>query len=259
MNKTFVWGHRGAGFIGVQNSMPSFKKAYEMGVDGFKTEAQISKDREIFLTFQQNFNMNGEEISINELNSSEIKKFKLEDKEFILTLPELFKQFKNSKLRYNFDIRAPEVGIRVVEIAKEFDLLDKIEIAKTSIDPFTLPEIFSKIRKFDKDVMLINTISLKHSNIKEEHLELESMKELNIQGINVNFNLATPGLFKMVKDHGFKFCIWGLLFKRSIQKCLRMNYKGQFIDAAMSNFPDRLVRLRNEIQNNEKKILTQYS
>ena len=51
MNRTFVWGHRGSGFIGVQNSLTSFKKAFEMGVDGVKTEAQLSKDHEIFLTF----------------------------------------------------------------------------------------------------------------------------------------------------------------------------------------------------------------
>jgi hypothetical protein len=151
------------------------------------------------------------------------------------------------------------VGIRVIEIAKEFNLLDKIEISKTSIDPFTLPEIYSKIREFDKNVMLINTISLKHSIIREEHFELESMKKLNIQGINVNHNLATFDLFKKVKDFGFKFCVWGLLFKRSIQKFLKMNYKGQYIDAMMSNFPDRLVRLRNKIQNKEKKIVTQFN
>lgn len=250
MNNTFVWGHRGAGFIGVQNSLPSFKKAFELGVDGVKTEAQLSKDHEIFLTFQQKFRLDGEEIYISKLNSNEIRTFKLDDKEPILTLPELFNQFKNSNFRYNFDIRAPEVGIRIIEIAKEFKLLDKIEIAKTSIDPFTLPEIFSKIRDFDNEVMLINTIPLKHSNIREEHLELENMEKLNIQGINVNYHMATFELFKMVKDFGFKFCVWGLLFNRTIEKFLNMNYRGQYIDAMMSNFPDRLVRLRNEIQNN---------
>ncbi|MHA2280438.1 MAG: hypothetical protein ACXAC5_06275 [Promethearchaeota archaeon] len=78
MNKTFVWGHRGAGFMGVQNSLSSFKKAFEMGVDGFKTEAQLSKDNQVFLTFQQNFKNNGEELPIHELNSEEIKRFKLE-------------------------------------------------------------------------------------------------------------------------------------------------------------------------------------
>ncbi|MFX0029805.1 MAG: glycerophosphodiester phosphodiesterase [Candidatus Hermodarchaeota archaeon] len=250
MNRTLVWGHRGAGFIGVQNSLTSFRKAFEMGVDGVKTEAQLSKDHQIFLTFQQNFKINGEEIHISKLDSDEIRTFKLDDNKPILTLPELFNQFKNLNFRYNFDIRASEVGIRIIEIAKEFNLLDKIEIAKTSIDPFPLAEIFTKVRNFDNDVMLVNTIFLKHSDIREEHLELESMKKLNIQGININFNVATFELFKIVKDLGFKFCVWGLLFNRSIRKFLNMNYRGQYIDAMMSNFPDRLVRLRNEIQNN---------
>jgi glycerophosphoryl diester phosphodiesterase len=99
-------------------------------------------------------------------------------------------------------------------------------------------------------VMLINTIFLKHSDIREEHLELENMERLNIQGINVNYNMANFELFKMVKDLGHTFYVWGLLFNRSIQKFLKMNYKGHYVDAMMSNFPDRLVKFRNEIQNN---------
>ena len=39
MDKTIIWGHRGAGFRDVENSMSSFKKAVKMGVDGIKTEA----------------------------------------------------------------------------------------------------------------------------------------------------------------------------------------------------------------------------
>ena len=93
MSKTFVWGHRGAGFIGTQNSPSSFKKAIEIGVDGFKTEAQLSKDHEIFLTFQQNLKINGEEIPIYELSSDEIKTFKLDNNESILTLSELFNEY----------------------------------------------------------------------------------------------------------------------------------------------------------------------
>jgi glycerophosphoryl diester phosphodiesterase len=259
MSKTIVWGHRGAGFIGVQNSLTSFKKAVEMGVDGFKTEAQLSRDNEIFLTFQQNYKKNGDEIHISELNSDEIKTFTLENKEPILSLPELFTEFKNYNLLYNFDIRAPKVGIRVIEIAREFDVLDKIEIAKTSLDTFTLPEIFSEIRKFDKNVKLLNTISLKLMDIREEDLEVESMRKLNIHGINVNYNFVTFDLFKTVKDLGFNLCVWGLLFNRSIRKCLSMNYKGQYVDAVMSNFPHRLVNLRNEIQNNGSPKLEVYS
>ncbi len=250
MSKTFVWGHRGAGFRDIENSMSSFKKAVDMGVDGIKTEAQLSKDGEIFLCFQQSLRKNGEYTPIKDLDSNEIRTLRLDNNESILTLPEFFSEFKNQNIRYNFDIGDSEVGIRIIEIAREFKVTDKIELAKTATDASPLPKIFDKIREFDKNVILINSIFLKHATNEKEHLELESMRELNIQGINVKYNFATFELFKLVKENGFKFYVWGVLFKRSIQKFLKMNYKGQSVDAMMSNFPDRLVRLRNEIQNN---------
>ena len=250
MNKTFVWGHRGAGFRDVENSMSSFRKAIEMGVDGIKTEAQLSKDGEIFLCFQQKLRKNGGYVPINELDSSEIRTLRLDNNESILTLPELFSEFKNQNIRYNFDLRDPEIGIKIIEIARKFKIIDKIELAKTAMDGSLLPDIFGKIRDFDKNVTLINTIFLKYANNETEHLELESMRDLNIQGINVKYNFATFDLFKLVKENGFKFYVWGLLFNRSIEKFLNINYKGQYVDAVMSNFPDRLVKLRNEIQNN---------
>ena len=250
MNKTFVWGHRGAGFTGVQNSLSSFQNAIDMGVDGIKTEAQLSKDREVFLTFQQSLKTNGETIPVNELDSYKIKKYKLENGDSIPTLPELFNKFKKYKIRYNFDIKTPEIGIRIIEIARELNVIDKIEIAKTSMDPSPLPKIFSKIREFDKNVTLINSIFLKYSIIEENHLEFEDMKKLNVQGINVNYNFANFELFKKVINKGFKFYVWGVLFNRSMEKFLKMNYQGRCIDAMMSNFPARLVKLRNKIQTN---------
>ena len=82
----------------------------------------------------------------------------------------------------------------------------------------------------------------------EKHLELENMRKLNIQVINVNFNFVNFELFKKVKDKGFKFYIWGVLFKRSMQEFLTMKYKEEYIDAMMSNLPDRLLRMRDDIQ-----------
>ncbi len=190
MNKTFVWGHRGAGFRGIENSMSLFKKAIDMGVDGIKTEAQLSKDGKIFLCFQQSLRKNGGYVPIKDLDSREIRTLRLDNNESILTLSEFFSEFKDDNIRYNFDIRDPEIGIRIIEIARKFKVIDKIELAKTAMDGSLLPDIFGKIRKFDKNVTLINTIFLKYATNEKEHLELESMKELNIQGINVKYNFA---------------------------------------------------------------------
>ncbi len=248
MNRTFIWGHRGAGFKGVQNTMTSFQNAIDMGVDGFKTEAKLSKDGKIVLTFYQNLKRNGEDVPISNLDIKEIRQFKLENNESIPTLREVFDAFKNYNIKYNFDINDPEVGIKIIELAREFDLIDKIEIAKSSMNPNPLPVLFSKIREFDKTVTLINSIYLPNSPIMEKHLELENMRKLNIQVINVNFNFANFELFKKVKEEGFKFYVWGILFKRSMHELLTMKDKGEYIDAMMSNLPDRLLKMRDEIQ-----------
>lgn len=248
MNRTFIWGHRGAGLKGVQNTMTSFQNAIDMGVDGLKTEAKLSKDGKIVLTFYQNLKKNGEDVPISNLDIKEIRQFKLENNESIPTLREVFDAFKNNNIKYNFDINDPEVGIKIIELAREFDLIDKVEIAKSSMNPNPLPVLFSKIREFDKTVTLINSIYLPNSPIMEKHLELENMRKLNIKVINVNFNFANFELFKKVKEEGFKFYVWGILFKRSMHELLTMKYKEEYIDAMMSNLPDRLLKMKDEIQ-----------
>ena len=96
---------------------------------------------------------------------------------------------------------------------------------------------------------LINSVSLKYTEFKDEYLEIEDMRKLNVEGINVNFNFVTFDLFKRVKDFGFKFYVWGVLFKRKMEELLTMKYNGNYIDAMMSNQPDRLVKYRDELQN----------
>ncbi|MFX0048174.1 MAG: glycerophosphodiester phosphodiesterase, partial [Candidatus Hermodarchaeota archaeon] len=217
MNKTFIWGHRGAGFIGTQNTLSSFRNAVNMGVDGLKSEAKLSKEGEIVLTFQGTLKKHGEDVPIQELTINEIKEFKLENNESIPTLREVFEALKDYNIKYNFDITRPEEGIRVIEIAKDYGIIDRIEIAKPSIHPKSLSEFFTDIRNFDKTVTLVNSVSLKYSIIDETSLEIEDMRKLNIEGINVNYNFANLELFKKVKELGFKFYVWGVLFKRSMQ------------------------------------------
>jgi glycerophosphoryl diester phosphodiesterase len=248
LHKTFIWGHRGSGFTGIQNTLSSFKNAIDIGVDGLKTETKLSKEGEVVLSFYKSLKRNGSEVLINDLTINEIKEFKLENGEAIPTLREVFKNFKKYGIKYCFDITEPEVGIKIIKLAEEFNLIDKIEIGKPSLYPHPLPVIFSEIREYNQDVTLINSIFLKHSVINEEHLELESMRKLNIQGINVNFNYAHYDLFKKVKDLGFKFYIWGILFGRSIKNFLGMNYKGEYVDAIFSNLPERVIQMRDEIQ-----------
>ena len=249
MNRTFIWGHRGTGFIGTQNTMSSFKNAIDMGVDGIKTETKLSKEGEIVLSYFNTLNINGEDVPIQELTIEEIKKFKLENNETIPTLREVLEVFESYGTKYNFDIANTEEGIGIIRTAKEYGLVDHIELSKPSTRSDSLSNFFTEIRNFDKNVTLINSVFVKHTVIEDKHLELEDMRKLNIKAFNINYNLANFELFKRVKEHGFKICVWGILFKRSMKNFLTMKYNGEYIDAIMPNQPDRLVNFRNTFQN----------
>jgi len=250
LNRTFIWGHRGTGFTGTQNTMSSFQNAIlKYSVDGIKTETKLSKEGEVVLSYFNTLKINGEDVPIQELTIEEIKKFKLENNETIPTLREVLEAFESYGTKYNFDIANLEEGIGIIRTAKEYGLVDHIELAKPSTRSDSLSNFFTEIRNFDKNVTLINSVFVKHTVIEDKHLELEDMRKLNIKAFNINYNLANFELFKRVKEHGFKICVWGILFKRSMKNFLTMKYNGEYIDAIMSNQPDRLVKFRNEFQN----------
>ena len=80
-----------------------------------------------------------------------------------------------------FDIANPEEGIEIIRTAKEYGLVDHIELAKPSTRPDSLSNFFTEIRNFDKNVTLINSVFVKHTVIEDKHLELEDMRKLNIK------------------------------------------------------------------------------
>lgn len=47
MERTLVWGHRGASGYAPENTMVAFEKAVEMGADGIELDVQLTKDGEL--------------------------------------------------------------------------------------------------------------------------------------------------------------------------------------------------------------------
>lgn len=243
-----IWGHRGAGFRGVENSLSSFRKCIDMGVDGIKTEAQLSKDGVVILRFLPFLIVEGKKIPIKELKLKDIKLFKLENGESIPTLEEMFKMF-NDKIRYNFDIFKIETGIKIIEIAEKYNLIEKIEITKPVAHTGSIDSLLKPLREKNKDVILINSLFSDTQITQENYSLLDQMKKLNVQVVNLNHHRFNFEIFKHVKKAGFKFYVWGVLFRYFMKKYLNLNFEGNKIDGIYTNFPDKLVQLRTSFHN----------
>ena len=191
MPNTIIWGHRGAGFRGVENTLSSFKKCVEMDVDGIKTEAQLSKDEVVLLRFLPYLVIKGKKTLIKELKLKDIKLFKLENGESIPTLQEMFEMFGN-KIRYNFDIFKVETGKKIIEVAKQYDLIENIELTKPVAYTGSFDSLLKPLREKNEDIILINSLFSDKQITHNNYTLLDQMKKLNVQVINLNhhrFNL----------------------------------------------------------------------
>ena len=250
MNRTIVWGHRGAGFRHpVENSMSSFRKAVEMGVDGLKTEAQLSKEGEVILSFNDQLKLNGTTAKMSELTVEEIKKVRLENNEQILTIRDLFDEFGKSDLIFNFDVKEAPIGLKIIEVGEEFNLIDRIEIGKPVTVFTSLEDFFRPLREKNEKVHFSYSVFGGYYNITEKNLEFDVMEELNIEIFNIQHYKSNFELFKLIKDSGYKCYLWGVLFKHFMKKYLNMSYKEGRIDGIFTNYPDTLLQLRSELQN----------
>ena len=243
MQNIIIWGHRGSGF---RNTIPSFKKCVDIGVDGIKTEARLSRDGEVILRFLPFIIINGNKILLKEANLEMIKQVKLEDNEEIPTLHEMFEEF-NDKIRYNFDIWNVETGIKIIDVAKEYHLLKKVEITKPASYRHSFQDLFKPLREKSRDVTLINSLFSEKQIMQDNYALLEQMKELNVQVVNLSHHRFNLDIFLRVKKTGFKFYVWAVLFKYFMKKYLNLNQEGETIDGIYTNSPDKLVKLRKNM------------
>ncbi len=242
MNRTFIWGHRGAGIYSVENTIDSFRKAVEMGVDGIETDAHLSKDGQIVLFHDYIVEKDGKKIEINKLTLREIKEIRLKGNKKIPNLGEVFDVFKSKNIKYSIDLKGNNVGFKIIRLAREYNILEKVELVGNNF------YLFSKIRKMEKEAKLIYSISERHPIIEEKDLKFNKMNKLKIYGFNIRNIQAKLNFFKQIKNAGFSFYVWGVNTLFFMKRFLKMNHNGKYVDAIYTNYPDILLELRDKIQ-----------
>ena len=152
MSKSMVIAHRGANKYAPQNTLPAFKRAYELGCDGFETDVHITKDGKIVICHNYTINetstgkgkvadMTLEELKNYDFGSYYSDKFSGTE---IPTLDEFLSFVETTDISVlNIEIKSPkesETAIvrETIKAVKEHDLFDKLLIS--SFDPRLLVE-----------------------------------------------------------------------------------------------------------------------
>ncbi|MFX1302207.1 MAG: glycerophosphodiester phosphodiesterase [Promethearchaeota archaeon] len=236
--KPYVFAHRGASGYEIENTIPSFKKAVSMGV-GIETDIQITKDNKLICFHDPYVKIGTGYNAISDLTFKDIQGIQFKDRRKIPLVEEVFQIFKNSSydLRYSFDISNKQVGLELLNLAEKYSLLNQIEITDRRLITLSL------LRKQNNDVKLIYTSTDIINTFRDNALNVDKLRKINVCGINLKCSGYIKDLFKMVIDNDFKCYIWGVNTKTNMQKVLNLGYKGQIVQAIYTDYPDTLLNL----------------
>jgi len=242
MKKPLIFAHRGGMGNCIENTIPCFKIAVKIGVN-IETDLQLTKDNKLICYHDQHIKINSEWYDIKKLTLVELKNIKFEDNRKIPTTIEVFNALKDyaNDLRYSCDIRDLKAGLKLIDIATEFDILDKIEITERN------QNVLLKLREYNKKVKLVHTLSDSLSGINDNIIDVKLLKDLKIEAINIQSWRANIKNFKQIIDFGFECYVWGVNKESRMKKALNLTYNGEVVAAVYTDYPDILVNLRKEI------------
>ncbi len=208
MERTQVWGHRGADGWDKQyapeNTLPSFQKAIDMGADGVEFDVQLSKDGEIVICHDEKIDRTSD-------GKGYIKDY---------TLKEL--------KRFNFSKPHPEYGF--VEIPTLKELLDLMKPTNLTLN------IELKTGMIYYDGLEEKTVKLVKKYGMEERVIYSSFNHYSLQKLKMQFPEVQIGLlmgenFVDVPDYPKRLCAAALhppmqgLTKEYIDRCREYGLK----------------------------------
>lgn len=228
MNKILKIGHRGAKGYEPENTLASFEKAIELGVKGIELDVHLSSDNQLIVIHDETIDRttNGKGL-VNELSLKELKSLRIENKQTIPTLLEVF-ELVNRRCFINIELKGIGTAKPVIELITRY-----ISEKNWHSDDFL-------ISSFDWN--MLEEIHLLNSKIRIGVLTEESIsaalafaKKIKAFSIHPDYELLSKENVALLQENGFEVYPWTVNSKEAIQKIKSFNVNG-----IISDFPDRI-------------------
>lgn len=213
-------GHRGARAYEIENTIESFKRAIELGVNAIEFDVRKTKDKKLIVIHDDNLKrVFGKEIAINQATLKELKQI-TEDK--IPTLAEAL-QFIDKKVE-KILIELKEIGCEknVLEVIKKEKLHNHVIIISF------YEEALSEVRRLDTKIET-GLIYAKHKN------PIASALKLDTQYLVPLYKLTHTKNIQDAHKNNLKVIVWTINTKQEAKI-----YIDKGVDGIASDKPDIL-------------------
>ena len=216
-------GHRGARAYEPENTLRSFQKAIELGVNAVELDVRRTTDNQLVVIHNADVNKttNGSG-SVNELTLEEIKRFVTENGEKVPTLEEAL-QFLGKRVTILVELK--EIGIeeQVLNLVYKKGLTENIIIISFHEDALR------KVRELDSDI-ITGLIYVRHNN------PVQTALNLNAQYLLPLYRFTHSANVKKAHENGLKVIVWTINTAEEVAE-----YKKKGVDGIASDKPEILL------------------
>ena len=221
-------GHRGANGYEPENTFVSFQKALDMQVDGIELDVHLSADGEIIVihdeTIDRTTNGNG---FVNALSLRELKAFRIDGKNQIPTLKEVF-DLVNQDCFINVELKSYEATEKVVSLIEKYVTKKGWKYDRFLISSFDWNALQQVAFLNDKIPIGVLTET-------DLDLALAFAKFIQAKSIHPHFHLLTEENTAKMQEKGLQVFPWTINELEDIQKIKTFNVNGIITD-----FPNRI-------------------
>lgn len=245
MVKNFA--HRGFSGKYPENTMLAFRRALETeGCDGIELDVHLSKDGELVVIHDERIDRTCVSGSgfVKDYTYEELKHFDVSYKfagtcepQHIPTLREYFELVAPTHLITNIEIKTsifeyPGIEQKVYDLIEEFGLKDRIIIS--SFNHYTIKRMKAICPDIECGLLVGDWLIDAGSYVKQVGAEC-------LHPIFVN--VVSDEIRNEIKAHGVKLNVWTVNEEAHIRGMIERG-----VDSIIGNFPDRVSRIRKEMQ-----------
>lgn len=221
-------GHRGAKGYEPENTLLSFQKAIDIGVDGIELDVHLSSDLAIMVIHDETLDRttNGKGF-VNELSLQELKTFQIEKENTIPTLIEVF-DLVNKRCFINIELKGKGTYKPVINLIEHYIEEKNWNYGHFIISSFNWSAL-QEVRKWNAKIPIG---VLTHTDLD---LAIAFAKFIKAETIHPYFHLLNNENTKKMQNEGFKVFAWTVNETEDIQKI-----KSFHVNGIISDFPDRI-------------------
>ena len=211
-------GHRGAKAYEIENTLESFQKAIELGVNAVELDVRKSKDGKLVISHDDTLKkVYGKDVRINEATLTELKQI-TEDE--IVTFQEALEFIGNKVEKILVELKEVGYEKKVLDAVKKENMKDRVIIIS-----FHEPVLFNT-RELDKNIET-GLIYAKHKN------PIDAALNLNAQYLVPLYRFTHTKNIEYAHKKKLKVIVWTINTKQEVKE-----YIAKGVDGIASDKPD---------------------